>query len=341
MLKENILEKKTIYLMLSTLLSFFYVYSYLSIPNRILKDRANYIIYANDPDYFLNSYQGLDLFFNEPIFLLLNKFYTFYFVSDVVPLIFVFFNTSVLMFFLIKKSNNLFLFLLGLSFVIVFPYLFQSQLTALRQALAISVFLISFFYFKDHKKIVISLIFCSFIHSIFFLISFFYFFNFILLKRFSVNTKLIFNFLTMLSVSIIFFVLLEFLGFRQANEYGEKSDNVLVVGGGAFLLMAVTFIALFIQKTKLESDLYLLTMIGLVLFLTGYFINPIAGRLFNSFAPFLMILLVSKPTKINFVLLVLLCLFYSILYFNGAYNEVFYIKQDSVFDVLKNIDWIL
>ncbi len=161
MLKENFLEKKIIYLMFSILLSFLYVYTYFSIPNRILKDRANYIIYANDPDFFLNNYDGIALFFNEPIFLLLNKFYTLYFSPDVVPLIFVLLNTSALMFFLIKESKNLSLFFLGLIFVIVCPYLFQSQLTALRQTLAISIFLISFFCFKDNKKIFLSLIFFS------------------------------------------------------------------------------------------------------------------------------------------------------------------------------------
>ncbi len=340
MLKENFLEKKIIYLMFSILLSFLYVYTYFSIPNRILKDRANYIIYANDPDFFLNNYDGIALFFNEPIFLLLNKFYTLYFSPDVVPLIFVLLNTSALMFFLIKESKNLSLFFLGLIFVIVCPYLFQSQLTALRQTLAISIFLISFFCFKDHKKIFLSLIFCSFIHSIFFLISFFYFFNFIFFKRLSIDSKLILNFLTMLLISIVFLILLEFFGLRQASEYGENSGNVLVVGGGAFLMMGVTFFALYIQKKNLESDLFLLTMMGLILFLTGYFINPIAGRLFNSFAPFLIILLVSKPTKINFGLLVFLCIVYSVLYFNGAYNEVFYIKQDGIVNVLKKIDWI-
>ena len=81
--------------------------------------------------------------------------------------------------------------------------------------------------------------------------------------------------------------------------YAQNSENILVVGGGAFLMMGITFFALYIQRKNLGGDLFLLTMMGLILFLTGYFINPIAGRLFNSFAPFLIILLVSKPTKIN------------------------------------------
>ena len=339
MYNQNILAKKIIYLMLSSLLGFLYIFIYMSIPNDYLRDRFNYILYAKDVDYFLTRYDGFDVFFNEPIFLYLNKFLSNYFDYDKITIFFVFFNTFIMVFLLLKYSKNLTFFILGLIFIVVFPYVFQAQLTALRQSLATSLFLISFFYLKTHWKVLVALFFCSFIHSVFFLITFFYFINYFIIHNFSLNKKIIINSSIMLIISLIFYFLLEFFGLRQANEYGRNTENALEVGGGAFLIMCLIFVALYRQRIKLVSDLYIFVMIGLVLFIVGYFINPITGRLFNTFAPFLVILLVSRDTKINFSLLIFLCIVYGLLFFNGEYNSIFLIQYDSIFDVLQKIDW--
>lgn len=339
MYNQNFLAKKTIYLMLSSFLSFIYIYVYINIPNEYLRDRSNYILYAKDTDYFLTRYDGFDVFFNEPLFLYLNKFLSNYFDYDNIPIIFVFFNTFIMVFLLLKYSKNLTFFVLGLIFIVVFPYIFQAQVIALRQSLATSLFLISFFYLKDHRKVLVTLAFCSFIHSVFFLITFFYFINFFIFNKFSLNKKIILNFFLMLLISFLFFILLKFFGLRQADEYGENTANALKVGGGAFLIMCLLFVGLYRQKNKLASDLYTFVIIGLVFFIVGYFINPITGRLFNTFAPFLMILLVSRDTKINFFLLVFLCIVYGLLFFNGEYNSVFLIQYNSIFDILQKIDW--
>ena len=144
MYNQNILAKRMIYLMISSFLSFIYIYIYINIPNEYLRDRGNYILYAKDVDYFLTRYDGVDVFFNEPIFLYLNKFLSNYFIYDSIPIIFVFINTSIMVFLLLKYSKNLTFFVLGLIFIVVFPYTFQAQIIALRQSLATSLFLISF-----------------------------------------------------------------------------------------------------------------------------------------------------------------------------------------------------
>lgn len=334
---KNFLEKKTIYFMVASLISFVYMCIYISIPNNILRDRENYILYVTDVDYFINRYEGYSILFNEPIFLFINKYISHYFDYNNVPIIFVLFNTFFMMFFLIKYSKNLTFFILGLIFVIFFPYLFQAQLIALRQALATSIFLISFFYFRNPYKILISLIFCSFIHSIFFLITFFYFLNFILINKFSLNKKILINFLIILIVSLLLLKILSFFGLRQANEYGDSTANALKVGGGGFIVMSIVFAGLYLQRKKINNNLYTIVMVGLTLFIAGYFVNPIIGRLFNTFAPFLVIFLISHNTKINFILLIFLCLIYGILYFNGSYNDIFLYEYNSVIDILKLI----
>ncbi|MFW1808287.1 EpsG family protein [Acinetobacter ursingii] len=335
--REASSAKRAIYLMVATLFSVIYIYIYISIPNSLLRDRANYILYASDVDYFLNRYDGYDLFFNEPIFLYLNKFAFNFMDATSVPVFFVFINTFVMMLLLLKQSKNLTFFFLGLAFIIVFPYLFQAQLIAVRQTLATSLFLLAFFYFKNHWKVLACLILCSFIHSVFFLITFFYFINFIFFKKTSINYKILINSVIMLLISILFFVLLSFFGLRQADEYGEGTANVLKVGGGAFILMCAVFIGLYVQRYRLNSDLFLMVMIGLTLFVVGYFINPITGRLFNTFSPFFVLLLVSNDTKINFIILNFLVLVYGFLYFSGTYNDVFLVEYESIIDVFNRI----
>ena len=337
MSREASSAKRAIYLMVATLFSVIYIYIYISIPNSLLSDRANYILYANDVDYFLNLYDGYNLFFNEPIFLYLNKFSSNFMDATSVPVFFVFINTFVMMFLLLKQSKNLTFFFLGLAFIIVFPYLFQAQLTAVRQTLATSLFLGAFFYFKNHWKVLACLILCSFIHSVFFLVTFFYFINFIFIKKISINYKIFINAVIMLLISILFFVLLSYFGLRQADEYGEGTINALKVGGGAFILMCAIFIGLYIQRDRLNSDLFLMVMMGLTLFMVGYFINPITGRLFNVFSPFLVLLLVSKNTKINFIILIFLVLVYGVLYFSGTYNDVFLVEYKSIVDIFNKI----
>lgn len=339
MIREDSSAKRAIYLMISALFSIAYIYLYTSIPNSLLRDRANYVLYASNTDYFLNRYDGYDLFFNEPLFLYLNKFASQFMEATNIPIFFVFINTFLMMFLLIKYSKNLTFFFLGFFLIIVFPYLFQAQLTAVRQTLATSFFLLAFFYFKDHWKILITLFLCSFIHSVFFLITFFYFLNLIFLKKISINQKILINILIVLAISAVFFILLSLLGLRQADEYGENTVNALKVGGGAFIVMCLLFLGLYNQKNKLSGDLYTFVMIGLVWFIVGYFINPITGRLFNTFAPFFVILMVSRDTKVNFCLLVFLCIIYGILFFNGSYNDVFLVEYNSIFDVLQKIDW--
>ena len=103
MYSQNILAKKIIYLMISSLLSFIYIFIYTNIPNEYLRDRGNYIVYAKEIDYFLTRYDGIDVFFNEPIFLYLNKFLSNYFYYDNIPIFFVFFNTCIMVFLLLKS----------------------------------------------------------------------------------------------------------------------------------------------------------------------------------------------------------------------------------------------
>lgn len=331
-------SKKLLYLVFSSFFAILYVYIYLRVPNEILRDRPNYILYASNYEFLLDERLSGSFLFNEPLFLLINQFLASFSLPETVPLIFVFINTTILMFLLIRNSSNFLLFILGLLLIIFIPYVFQSQLTALRQSLATSFFLLAFFCLKDCRKILFISFLCSFIHSVFFLISFFYFVNFFILKNRSFEIKILINFFIMLAISLSFILVTNILGMRQADVY---EDIDYQKGGGSFLLFLLIFFAFYMYKKILNTDTYLFAMVGLTIFLTGYFLTPISGRLFNSFFPFVVLLLVCRGYKVNYFILLALVFVYGFLYFNGAYNNVLLVNQNSFFSFLSEIKWII
>lgn len=332
-------SKKILYVFTAFIFSFFYISYYISFPNDILRDRSNYILYALNFESITDDRSGsISFYFNEPLFLLINKILSFFFTAENIPIVFVLFNTIILMFFLSKKSINIVFYLLGLLVVVFTPYIFQGQLTALRQSLATSFFMLAFFYIKDAKKVLLVGCFCGLVHSIFFLISFFYFLNFIFLEKKSFNVKMSFTFIAMFIVSLSFFLIAELFGLRQANVYSEVDSKI---GGGSFVLFLLVYIALYFKWSKILDDkLYLFVMIGLVLFLTGYFLTPLSGRLFNTFSLFLLLFLVSANSKFNIYILFLLITIFSYLYFNGGYNDILLFNYNSFLDLISEIRWL-
>ena len=67
-------SKKTIYILVSFFISAIYIITYLSIPNEILRDRPNYIFYAANYESILENRLIEAFFFNEPLFIYINKF---------------------------------------------------------------------------------------------------------------------------------------------------------------------------------------------------------------------------------------------------------------------------
>lgn len=331
-------SKKAIYIIISTFLSVLYIFSYLNIPNDILRDRFNYIVYASNYEIIHEMRMGEGFIFNEPLFIYINKFSSMFFVPEHIPLFFVFINSVILMWLLVEKSKNILFFLLGFSLVLFVPYVFQSQIITLRQALATSVFLMAFFYLKDNWKIFIVSLICCLIHSVFFIIALFYFLNFILLKKLTFELKMIINFFMMLSISLGFILITQYLGVRQANSYSDVEINV---GGGAFLLFLGIFITLYTQRKKYNNEHFTFLMGGIVLFLVGYFLGPLSGRLFNTFFPFIVLFLVSVNSYLSLSIMLLLSFVYGFLYFNGGYNALLEYPYNSFTEFFSNINYLM
>ena len=229
---------------------------------------------------------------------------------------------------LIKYSKNFITFIFGILLSLTIPYMLQSELVALRQSIATAILMVSFILVKDDYKVAFIVFMCSFIHSIFFIFSVFYILNFIFLKNLNINKKIFINFIVMIFVSLFSIALAKFFGLRQGDEYNQNMN--VARSGGAFIVFLGVFIYLFFIGNKQENRLYTFTMIGLVMFLTAYFLTPISGRLFNTIIPFLIFLLISKGRVSDIIFLMGLLFVFLILFFLGSYNDLLSISEVEI-----------
>lgn len=293
-------------------------------PNEWFRDRDNYLIYAGSSDRIYESYIGYSIYFNEPIFLKLNQILSSIFQYDSIPHIFVFFISFTFFFNLIKCSKTSIMFLLGVILMLTIPYVIQSQLVALRQGIATALFMWGFLNIKNEKNLLLLILFCGFVHSIFFLIFVFYYLNFIAFKEVKLEKKMIFNLLGMIVFSVFSIAIAKFFGLRQGDEYTESFSRG---GGGAFIIFLIIATYLYFYGEKNNKRLFEFSILGIILFLSAYFLTPIAGRFFNTIAPFIIFLLVQRSRLVDILFLVLLGLVFVILMVYSTYISLLVIPE--------------
>ena len=298
--------------------SLIYLYVFLQIPNDLLWDRDNYLIYAHSSSNIISTYDSfLDYISGDYIFLLINSFLFNFFPDYIVVNILVGFVIISYLFFLHLKSKNLLLFFVGVfSSVVILP-IFHFQLVTIRQAIATVLFIYGIFFLKEKKNIFILLIFCSLIHSVYYLILIFFFLNFFIFSKLNFILRYFFVFLSALLVSLIYLGLGQLLGFRQAESYSSYDGGV---GGGAFILWAIVLFYIFKYGNKNETMLYHYSLMGLIVYSVFYlFANvTVAARVSEAVLPMVLILLVSKGKASDFVLIFIINLAYLLLWFNGG-----------------------
>lgn len=308
-----------------SLVGIFYIPFITLMPNDWFRDRDNYLIYANMANVIKDKYEGISLYFNEPIFLLINEKLSSYFDVELIPHIFSFFLVFSFFIGLAYYSKSMLMFFLGLILSITIPYMIQSELVVLRQGVATGIFIISFLLTKNNKILASILFFLAFIHSIFFIFFIFFVLNFIVFSKLEFRVKLFINFVLMAGISIFSILLAQFFGLRQGDEYQQNME--VSRGGGAFLLFLIVFIYLYLFDDEKNKKLYEFSLIGLVMFLTAYFLTPISGRLFNTIIPFVIFLLVSRTKLQDYLVVSFISIVFLILFINGSYNDLLVIHE--------------
>lgn len=298
--------------------SLFYLYILLQIPNDLLWDRDNYLIYANNSSDIISTFDDfLDYISGDYLFLLINSFFSNFFSDYIVINILVSFVILSYLFFLYLKSKNLLLLCIGvISSVVILP-IFHFQLVTIRQAIATVLFIYGIIFLKEKNNLLLLLLICSLIHSVYYLIFIFFVINFFVFFKSNFYIRYFLVFLSALLLSLIYLGLGQLLGFRQAESYSSYDGGV---GGGAFVLWGLVFFYLLKYGNKNETMLYHYSLMGLIVYSVFYlFANvTVAARISEAVLPMVLILLVSRGKASDYALLFIIILAYLLLWFNGG-----------------------
>ena len=281
-----------------------------------IKDRANYIIYANSSDLIILKYfySGiLAFFFNEPLWLSFNIFLRSFLEPEQVVSTIIFFSASLSSYLILKINPKYFLFLLFLLFL---PQVTVKYVVHLRQGLAISFFLLG--WFSASKKWRWSFfIIASLIHASFFFVTLLYFLS-IAMQRFKLAADLrtILTVIFGLIVSFGLGVAASFLGARQSEQYDFSAAETSGLG---FLFWLGVSILYFLQGREFTRS-HIFTMTTITFYLTTYFFIEVTGRIFES-AILIVMLSSLELTSWRKKLFLLVCTFYAFVTWLIKINE--------------------
>lgn len=300
---------------------FTYLVLLLNIPNEMLRDRANYIIYAYDSSYFF-QYEKSDIsyFTNEPVFLFIAELFSKK--PELFPTIMGVFVGLIYCIYAIKFSKNVLMFLLGFLLIIFNTFLLYPQVMQLRQGVATALFVLLFFSVKNNRLRMLLLLIIPFVHVVFIFIVPLYILYITFFSKINKFFIVLYTAILTSIISIVFFIVSSALGLRQADQYSDATEAAL--GGGSFLLHLALLIYIYIwgNKSAENNDLYKWTLIGLTFYTFSYFLIPAAGRFFISFYPFVLYSLIGRAKFRDLLLLVSLCLIFITLFFNGGFQDM-------------------
>ncbi len=304
----NILLKTNSYI----LIFFSFIYSlfltfYFPIDDSII-DRGNYLNYADNSEIIIQYYLNesiLSVFFNEPIWLLINIFLS-YFLSPEYTLRFIIFFSSFVVSFLVLKSNPKYFWILIL--ILIFPSVIKNFIIHIRQGLAISFFLIGWFSVHKFKRYLFFLL-VPFIHSSFFIVLAIYFLTHLFNKlKFAFDLK----FIGYVSLGLVFSYGLIFvaslLNMRQVFVY----EFAVINSSGLGFIFWFVILLIYISNGKhfLKNNSFIIGVI--IFYLSTYFFIVVTARIFESVI--ILVLLAALELKYKFRIVAVTLFFFIIIY---------------------------
>ncbi|MBS9808718.1 EpsG family protein [Vibrio sp. Vb1554] len=248
-------------------------------------DRANYLDYASNAWLIMLRYLSkgdVRVLFNEPIWLLMNMSLRVFFSPENIIRVLVFFS-SFLSCYVCLKNNRKEVFLVLI--ILLFPQVVKNYIIHLRQGVAISVFLLAYYYKDCFFRKVLFLI-TPLIHVSFFFVLLVY--GVVILSK---KIKLTRNFRGVtisaigIGIALSLAIISAFLGARQANEYAFVNANV---SGGAFLFWS-SILVLYWMQGRRYCHKYAFEISGALFYLSTYFLTEVTGRVFESFVVLVLI----------------------------------------------------
>lgn len=272
-------HKRIGYNFLILLLSFLYSFSLTYIiPVDAVVDRVNYLTYAADSEIIVAKYllSGTgSLIFNEPVWLALNVFLSFFFSPENTVRVIIFISSFLSSFFVLRFSPKNILFLLFILFV---PQVIGKYIVHLRQGLAISVFLMGWYITNIRLRYLLFFM-TPFIHSSFFFVLVLFFFTDASLKmKLARDIRSILVICVGLALGVGLSYIASFFGARQATEYQFTSDSVSGIG---FLFWLGT-LSLYWFQGRVFARKHAFSISAIIFYLSTYFFLEVSGRIFES-----------------------------------------------------------
>lgn len=332
--KKYLRYKRALYL----LFSFLFALKLACLDDILFKDRGNYLIYLNNMDLKLEGIINSGIIFFEPLFYVLNSLLLFFLLPENALFAWILFVCFTIIYFSFRVASNIFLSSLLILLIFFQPQTFALMLVTTRQGIGLAILMWVLLSIKNEKYFIYALILSGFIHVSFFLVAFIYIIGFYFDSK---EIKYITKYLIIGSISLVlnlaFYFLLNHLNLKQTYYLEHVSE----VSGGAFVMWSIIFIYLLAFKKKLLFSEFLFvriaynfSVIGLILYLTSYFLSPIAGRIIGTFIPFIYFLLLYKIKVRDFFFVIFLLTLNIYLFFNGVAEGFLNVRLNVFLDNL-------
>ncbi|MDM1328405.1 EpsG family protein [Myroides odoratimimus] len=319
------------------------VSTYLALlPSHLFKDREAYLFYLSNMDARKERLIENGLLFYEPLFYVLNYIVLLIFGNEESALIaLVFICCITINYYFYKLTNSIKVSLILLIMLLLQQQTFGLLLVTFRQGLALALFLIIISYTSNKKYVVLGLFLAGLVHSTFLLLCFLYFLlEFFKKKGWSFTKRNWIMLLVCICINFSFFFLAVLFDIRQ-----DYSDHKVGVGGGGFLFwMIVLLYILFVKKRTVLGVVdskfnfpkfcYEFAVVGLFLYLSAYFISPIAGRIIGVFIPFIYLAIFYKRTILDCIFLMVILIINSYIFFTGGAEGFLDVKLDVFLNAL-------
>jgi hypothetical protein len=268
----------SVYHFLIVFIALGYGYVLTLFPLEAFKDRANYLVYADQSFIIFLRYWSKGLLTwlaNEPVWLLLNISINLAFETETTLRIIVGAPASIVAYFVLRVGPKNFYWLL---LFLLLPQILKNHIIHLRQGVAVSFFLIGWF---SHRRSVRWLFFflTPFIHASFFFVLFLLLLSIFFKKlRFSAGLRNIFFVINGIIISISLAGVASFFGARQAVESNFEPADVSGLGFVFWFIVLFLFIAQ--GRNFLRQNSF---AIGTLFFyLSTYFFIDVTARIFES-----------------------------------------------------------
>lgn len=285
-----------------------YAFAFSSLDHTIFRDIDNYYLYIKYLDFIERVIKNNNPIFFEVGYYYLNRLLELFLSPEYIIRSIVFFNCFSFMYFALSWPRGWWKVVLMMIVFFFQPQVFALQLVTIRQGIGVSILLLTLPLSIKYAwfRMAMTMLMGAF-HNSFYLVGGLIIFNEALRAIFlirSMRVRLVFIFLLTLVINVGISVVAGMIASKQggALEAGGRG------GGGAFVLFSAIlgYILLFKKidyQDKTYKYLYQISLMGLMLYLTGYFLSPLAGRMIGTYLPFIYLLLLyrAKYSDILFV----------------------------------------